>query len=373
MRRPLVGVTTLILLCASAAHGGGVPPLSPRFLFVQVNASAPAPIITVGEDKVPNQYLVVFRDDVLPDQVPDLANTTAAIYSITVQKVWSHALKGMFVNMTEAQAAAVSLDTFVKYVEENARWHLSSSQQTYVDPRNCDPTAGNCPTVVDDRLWHIDRLDQNYASPTGSYAYCSDGTGVTVYEVDAGVDKFHNEFGPAGSRIMPGFNSSGDSMPADNPCMGFMVPPVPPFDGIENFNYQNQYVTSSHGTSVASALGGNRVGVAKNVTIVPIKTIRCDQYASRYRLSGHFYTQNQTMFEVDSGGNFVAAVYRALNSGTTASTDPYGQGNWPTADNTQVQDGGVTWLVVPRVQWSDSNVQTTQMIIDGLDWILSPG
>src|SRR5581483_5923765 len=162
MRRLLAGIPPFIVLCA-AAKADGVPALSSRFLFAQANASAPAPIVTVGEDKVPNQYLVVFRDDVLSDQVLDLANTTAAIYSITVQKVWSHALKGMFVNMTEAQAAAVSLDPFVKYIEENARWHLSSSQQTYIDPRSCDPTAGNCPTVVDDRLWHIDRLDQNYA------------------------------------------------------------------------------------------------------------------------------------------------------------------------------------------------------------------
>lgn len=337
----------------------------PTSLFMQPNASAPAPIVRAGEDRVPDEYIVVLRDDALPEQVPALAARIASAAGAHVAKIWKDVVKGFFARMTEAQAAVLAANPLVKYVEENAKWYLSSSQQTNINPQTCNPLMGTCPAVADDRLWHLDRLDQNSASPNDTYSYCTDGTGVTVYVVDNGVSKFHNEFGPSGARVQPGFNASGDFMPADDPCLGFAAAPSGPYSSIEEQPYRDEITNGSHGTSVASALGGNRVGVAKNVTIVPVKTSRCDKYSARYRVSSHYYLQYQTMFRYVYG--YGTIIYRALYSGYTAGTDPE---SWSTSDNSITVDNEVTWKVVPASEWQQ--FQTLQMIIDGLNWILSP-
>lgn len=195
-------------------------------------------------------------------------------------------------------------------------WHALSAatQKTNINPAACNPTTTDCPTVADDRLWHLDRLDQNLADPTNEYRYCTDGTGVRVYVVDTGVNKFHQEFAP-GTRVEAGFNASGDNMPADDPCMGFALPPVGPQDVDEKTLFFHEVNDAGHGTAVASALGGTRVGVAKMVTIVPVKVARCDGYSARFRISNHNYQANETMFRVPATGGNPEAYYRALNAG----------------------------------------------------------
>lgn len=369
MRARLIRVAAMFVGCVALPFIASAQksPLSSRYLFTQANASAPAPIVRAGDDKVPNEYIVVFKDDVPPEQISDLASQLAADFGATVKKVWSHAVKGIFARMTETQAQALTAHPLIKYIEENAGWYLSAGPyQTNVDPKACDPTAGTCPTVVDDRLWHLDRADQNYASPTSAFSYCTDGTGVTVYVVDTGINKFHNEFTPSGTRVQPGVNTSGDFMPADDPCMGFAIPASGGYSYLEAPLYPLEVMSAGHGTSVASALGGNRVGLAKKVTIVPVKTARCDRYSARYWLPAHYYQQNETMFRSQLGAS-IDAFYRALNSGYSSGTDPTG---WPYTDNATFVDNQITWQVIPRADWQ--NPQTTQMLIDGLNWILSP-
>lgn len=148
----------LILPFVASAQGSSV---SSQYLFAQPNASAPPPIVRAGEDKVPDEYIVVFRDDLLPGQLPEAASQLATTHGVSVKKIWSHVVKGIFAVMSEAQAEAVRFNPLVKYVEENAHWYLSATHQTNINPALCDPTAGTCPAVVDDRLWHLDRADQN--------------------------------------------------------------------------------------------------------------------------------------------------------------------------------------------------------------------
>jgi hypothetical protein len=68
--------------------------------------------------------------------------------------------------MSSDHADTVSLDSRVKYVEANVEWELSSVFATDVDPKTCDPTLGNCAPVVDNRLWHLDRIDSNTPVPS---------------------------------------------------------------------------------------------------------------------------------------------------------------------------------------------------------------
>ncbi|HYH08410.1 MAG TPA: S8 family serine peptidase [Thermoanaerobaculia bacterium] len=317
-------------------------------------------LIHAGEDRVPGEYLVVLEDE-LPEPIPAVVAKLAAAHDVRVEMIWTHALKGFFARMTDAQALKLSRHPFVRYVEENAPWYFSGEHATYVDPASCDPLSGSCPSVVDNRLWHLDRADQNSPLPTNRYAYNTDGSGVTVYVVDTGVNKWHHEFG--GTRVMAGFNSSGDNMPADDPCLGFAIPP-----GVftkEMEHYLQEIFYASHGTGVASMVGGKRVGVAKNVTIVPVKVARCSRYAARDRKASTQYAQWETMIRLSSDGTLLG-YYQAQNAGTTAAGA--GPAIWPAVDGT-VMDATVLWK---RLDYDAEIAQTTQMLVSGLNWILSP-
>ena len=95
--------------------------------------------------------------------------------------------------------------------------------------------------------WGLDRIDQRNLPLDGTYDYDSNATRVTAYVVDTGIRSTHVEFtGRVGSGAFIDF---GDGR------------------GIEDCN--------SHGTHVAGTLGGTTSGVAKAVTIVPVKVFDC--------------------------------------------------------------------------------------------------
>jgi len=360
-------------ICLTSRAADAAVTRSP-YLFRQPDASGPAPVLEkyrdAGDDRIPDQYIVVLSDDVLPDQVPAVARDLGLSQQFTPRKIWQHAIKGFSAAMPQARARALSHNPLVKYVEENAQWYLSGVQRTNINPVTCDPTLITCTgagIVTDNRLWHLDRADQNYPDPTNTYSYCTDGSGVTVYVVDTGVNKSHQEFG---SRVTHGYNATGDAttndhMPADDPCLGFAVPPNTLVQQ-EVDNYNAELSINGHGTAVASALGGTRVGVAKGVTIVPIKVVRCDVNASRLRISGHPYTLNKTIYHPN--GNSFDAVYRCITAGTSLSSDP---GGWPTAADATKTDGTVVWQVLKPNEIRPSLTAATDMIIDGLNWILT--
>lgn len=324
-------------------------------------------LLHVGSDRIANEYIVIFKENGLTEDVGTAAEDLVAGKNVVIRQTWKHAVKGFFAEMTEAQATELSLDPRVAYVEENAPWYLSAvPEPTNVNPAECNPATGICTTVTDNRLWHLDRADQNYASPTNDFSYCTDGSNVTVYVVDGGVNKFHNEFGPSGARVKPGYNATGDLMPADDPCMGFAIPPSENYGSLEALPYYLELTASGHGTAVASVLGGRYVGVAKNVDIVPVKVIRCDYYSARQRLSNHSYQVNETIFHSINGVT-PGRTYRAQTvNGNTAIDDPP---NWPTTTGATMLDGGVTWVVLPQQTTTTDLAVTTPILINGLDWI----
>jgi hypothetical protein len=172
---------------------------------------------------------------------------------------------------------------------------------------------------------------------------------------------------------MSGYNATGsgdaatsDRMPADDPCLGFALSPSGTYANLETTLYHQEVFGSGHGTAVASLVGGNQVGVAKRVAIVPIKVIRCDRFSARTRIGNHDYALNETMIRPQSTTS-AGPLYRAIQPGRTQINDP---GNWPTTASATKQDGGVLWQVVPQTQWN--NAQTTNMMIDGLNWIIDP-
>ena len=95
--------------------------------------------------------------------------------------------------------------------------------------------------------WGLDRIDQRALPLTNSYTYDRTGSGVTAYIIDTGIRATHNEFG---GRVTAGATAINDGRGSSD-CNG-------------------------HGTHVAGTVGGSTYGVAKAVTLVPVRVLDCN-------------------------------------------------------------------------------------------------
>jgi hypothetical protein len=135
----------------------------------------------------------------------------------------------------------------------------------------------------DDTYWVLDRLD-NVGPLYGykAYAYNTTGAGVRAYVVDSGVWYAHDELV---GRVEDGANMTVDPdvyEEPDDPNHPDEEPEIPadwsPADDPCNKTPEDHAVLwgyTTHGTSVASLIGGTTTGVANEVTIVPVKVISC--------------------------------------------------------------------------------------------------
>ncbi|KAF8065850.1 Extracellular serine proteinase [Scenedesmus sp. PABB004] len=112
-------------------------------------------------------------------------------------------------------------------------------------------------TTQSGATWGLDRIDQATRPLTGTFTYTSNGTGVTAYIIDTGILSGHVEFA---GRVAPGVVTLTDTCkPRPNrPC-----PPLTTGD------------CNGHGTHVAGTVGGTTWGVAKGVTLVPVRVLDC--------------------------------------------------------------------------------------------------
>src|SRR4029079_16012579 len=129
------------------------------------------------------------------------------------------------VEMSAAAAAALSRDPRVDYVIADAEVHLDASQS---------PAPGG-----------FDRIDQRDLPLDNVYTHDVTGAGVHVYVIDTGLRTTHSEFV---GRVGPGMDLIGG--------------------GVEDCH--------GHGTHVAGTIGGTTWGVAKQVTIHPVRVFDCN-------------------------------------------------------------------------------------------------
>lgn len=123
-----------------------------------------------------------------------------------------------------------------------------------------DVPSSNLPSYYN---WGLDRIDQRYGNldhQTFTVHRNTNGEGIDVYILDTGIQPYHQEFlidslSQNNTKVLYGigYNFLSDQIPSDvfDSCHG-------------------------HGTMVASQIAGNNVGVAPNVSIIPIRVIGCD-------------------------------------------------------------------------------------------------
>ena len=223
--------------------------------------------------KIPNNYVVVLDDSVIGERGDNsiagyMADDMARMYHGKLKHVYKHALNGFSIEMSEADAEAMSQDYRVLFVEEDG-------------VMTADATQTNPP-------WGLDRIDQRNRPLSGTYTYNWTGSGVRVYVIDTGIRTSHTQFGGRASNVFDAFGGSG----AD--CHG-------------------------HGTHVSGTVGGSTYGVAKSALLRGVRVLDCSGSGptSGVIAGVNWVTQNHinpAVANMSLGGGASSALDSAVNS-----------------------------------------------------------
>lgn len=225
------------------------------------------------------------------------ANAVRSAYGVAPRKTFRAVLSGFSASMTPQQAAALAKRADVVQVVPNRTFDnlLDATETGKKKPRAADPT------------WGLDRIDQRQLPLDGTYAPVHDGTGVSAYIIDSGVNPDHPDFG---GRATQAVNLTTDGQNTD--CNG-------------------------HGTHVAGTVGSTTYGVAKSTSVVGVKALDCGGGSSEEILlaSLEWVTENaakpavvNTSWRWPSGGTLLKpAVEAMVQSGVfhaTSAGNTYG-------------------------------------------------
>ncbi len=233
-------------------------------------AQAESTILTVP-GAIENSYIVALdgKPSGARAAVSSTADSLTNRYGGDVDLVYSAAFHGFSVGMTESQAKRLAADPAVRYVQENGEAHLIET-------------------------WGLDRVDQRDLPLSNSYTAPNDGSGVTAYIVDTGMDLRHADYG--------GRATSG-------------------YDFIDNDNDATD--CQGHGTHVGGTVGSRTWGVAKNVKLVAVRVLDCNGSGSYAAIIGgiDWVTDNAPQAAVGNmslGGSKDTAVNEAVTNSINA-------------------------------------------------------
>ena len=188
---------------------------------------------SAGARAIPGSYIVVLNDgaardadapDVSLPSVADVAQDMAFLYGARPTFVYDAALLGFAARMSAERAQDLSDDPRVAYVEED------QVMEAVVTQNNA--------------TWGLDRIDQRNLPLNTTYIYTPTGAGVHAYIIDTGIRTTHTQFT---GRVGNGFSAITGGV---TDCNG-------------------------HGTHVAGTVGGTTYGVAKGVTLHPVRVLNC--------------------------------------------------------------------------------------------------
>ena len=185
--------------------------------------AAATALSTASAAHAAERYIVVLKPS--SSETPEQAAKSAESQGGNVRFVYRHALKGFSATLPEQAVERFRRNRNVEYVEQ-------AGEGSFV------ATQGNA-------TWGLDRVDQRNLPLNASYTYNATGAGVKAYDIDTGLRITHQEFT---GRVAYGVDLTNGG--ANEDCQG-------------------------HGTHTAGTIGGTTWGVAKGVTIVPVRIGEC--------------------------------------------------------------------------------------------------
>ena len=188
-----------------------------------------------AQSPIKGQYIVVLKDNAASlanersslSRVSSVARTMASQHRAKLVRSYNTVLRGFVVRADDRSLARLLADPRVAYVEEDGLVSIKATQTN--------------------ATWGIDRVDQRDLPLNQTYTYDTTASGVHAYVIDTGLLGTHSQFS---NRVGNGYNAINDGRGTTD-CNG-------------------------HGTHVAGTLGGSTYGVAKGVTIHPVRVLGCD-------------------------------------------------------------------------------------------------
>ena len=233
--------------------------------------------VSASNDEARKDYIIVFSDRGNP------AAERAAIAGLggRVFFTYENVFNGVAVSLPEAALNGLKNRPGVELIEEDG----------------IVTTQG----IQNGATWGLDRIDQRNLPLSGTYTDNVSGVGVDAYIIDTGIVSSHGEFA---GRIIAGHTSIGDSR------------------GTEDCN--------GHGTHVAGTVGGTAYGVAKSVTLIPVRVLDCNGsgswsgvIAGMDWVVGHHQAGKPAVANMSLGGaassSVDAAVQRMINDGVVVA------------------------------------------------------
>jgi subtilisin family serine protease len=184
---------------------------------------------------IQGQYIVVFKDGTASlagerssaPRVGTKARQVAGKHRATVVRSFDRALRGFVARADDRALSRLLADPNVAYIEEDGYVSINATQTG--------------------ATWGIDRIDQRDLPLNQTYNYDTTASGVHAYIIDTGVLLSHSQFTGRMGNGFDAVTSGGNA----NDCNG-------------------------HGTHVAGTVGGTTYGVAKGVTIHPVRVLGCN-------------------------------------------------------------------------------------------------
>lgn len=218
--------------------------LTSSLLLSLFTVASPASAVVAEAPKVdtefvmPNDNVVVATDKTL-DTVSDNEYVVVSAPADLKSVIDDASTYKKFFESSEQVVSLVSKKEAVRLAEINPEIKVETDV-----PITTDTVENNAP-------WGLDRIDSPSLPLSTSYVYNETGAGVTVYVIDSGINTSHTDFT---GRVGVGY-SALDTDSSVEDCYG-------------------------HGTHVSGIIGGTTYGVAKGVTIVPIRVFPCSNSGS---------------------------------------------------------------------------------------------
>ena len=189
--------------------------------------SPPAALPFASSKPIPGRYIIVFNNKV-GNTASEAINAMRGLGG-QLHHVYGNTLKGFSANLSDAALQAIRNNPNVDYIEADQTVSLKQTS-----PEN-------------QATWGLDRIDQADRPLSSQYYFNYTGAGVNAFIIDTGIRADHTEFT---GRIKPGYNTVADTN-GTNDCNG-------------------------HGTHVAATVGGSTWGVAKGVSLIPVRVLDCN-------------------------------------------------------------------------------------------------